>query len=87
MYKHIVGANSNIWIGLTDAVEEGIWLWTDTYPINGDFLNFAAGQSDSGTSQNCALLGGDGLFHDENCEGRFNSVCEMSSHELAKRMN
>ncbi len=43
------------WIGLTDEVEEGKWVWQDSFLV-ADYTHWASGQPDGGTEDNCAIF-------------------------------
>uniref|UniRef100_A0A671WG27 C-type lectin domain-containing protein n=1 Tax=Sparus aurata TaxID=8175 RepID=A0A671WG27_SPAAU len=76
------------WIGLTDSVTEGTWLWTDGTP-----LNKRKGEPDNWTEVNntqyvngedCVRMGtksGSGLkwWFDKSCKASQKSICEKSA--------
>lgn len=44
-------STENTWIGGSDAVTEGTWVWTDGTPFS--FTDWYVSDPDGGTSQNC----------------------------------
>ncbi|XP_072042492.1 uncharacterized protein [Amphiura filiformis] len=73
--------NVNVWIGLTDIVTEGSWIWDDGTPYG--YTNWAPQQPDnSGGIEDCAhFRHGDelGLWNDLGCESQWVSgyICKM----------
>ena len=63
----------DLWIGVTDAVDEGQWVTVLGAPAT--FLPWASGQPAAGTEQNCGELESDGL-HDNTCGNDRTIVCE-----------
>ncbi|XP_069768302.1 C-type lectin domain family 4 member A-like isoform X2 [Narcine bancroftii] len=81
------------WIGLTDLLTEGTWVWMDGTPVIDSSVFWArrqpddplAGSLDSG--QDCGLLRGRRWF-DEDCSRSFPSVCEavaIRMHQVFQR--
>ncbi|XP_028447819.1 galactose-specific lectin nattectin-like [Perca flavescens] len=70
--------NTFSWIGGTDAVKEGTWLWSDGSKF--DFINFNAGEPNNGAAENCLLIyfGVTG-WYDGSCTSQFSFVCSKNS--------
>ncbi len=67
------GFSSNvIWIGYSDAVTEGSYVWYDGAPLS--YSNWAAGEpNDAGGVEDCTQIYPDGSWNDLNCSG-YNSM-------------
>ena len=67
-----------LWIGATDAEEEGTWLWVDGTPVEDG--SWGEGQPDNwDDSEHCALVnwkGTDGLWNDASCSYWAGFVCD-----------
>ncbi len=64
----IVPWNAAWWIGLSDQVTEGDWVWSDGSPTN--FLSWNQPyEPNGGTGENCAEIGDTGTWNDLNCDG------------------
>ncbi|XP_078119074.1 galactose-specific lectin nattectin-like [Sander vitreus] len=75
--NQVTGIDKNAWIGGTDAVQEGTWLWTDGSKF--DYKSFAAGQPDNaGGVENCLEMNWGG-------NGWNNGVCTFRCHSCAPR--
>lgn len=62
-------SNTDMWIGANDAASEGNYVWDDgSTPV---YTNWASGQPNGGTSENCVMMhgagGADGKWHDQTC--------------------
>ncbi|XP_062587349.1 perlucin-like [Saccostrea cucullata] len=78
--KHLldIGATANYWIGLSDTIQEGKYIWHTTQD-NVDFTDWGAGEpNDQGHTEDCAEL-----FHpfnfqwnDAPCSVKSNFICE-----------
>jgi cysteine-rich repeat protein len=65
------------WIGATDAVFEGAYEWSTGEPF--DFTLWEPGQPDnSGGSEDCAIMHGDGLWSDKPCLQNRKYLCERA---------
>ncbi|XP_070569367.1 perlucin-like protein [Ptychodera flava] len=70
----------SIWIGLSDAAEEGNWVWVDNSGIS--YTNWSDGEpNNSGGDENCAhiLDNKDGKWNDSHCSDLRGFVCEKAS--------
>lgn len=67
------GYSSNvIWIGYSDAITEGSFVWYDGSPLS--YSNWAPGEpNNSGGNENCTQIYPDGGWNDLNCSG-YNSL-------------
>uniref|UniRef100_A0A8D0DBL5 Galactose-specific lectin nattectin-like n=2 Tax=Sander lucioperca TaxID=283035 RepID=A0A8D0DBL5_SANLU len=77
--NQVTGIDKNAWIGGTDAVKEGTWLWADGSIFN--YKNFAAGQPDNaGGGENCLEMnwGGNG-WNNGGCTFPLSFVCSKNS--------
>ncbi|CAI5691486.1 unnamed protein product [Oreochromis niloticus] len=75
------------WIGLTDAVEEGRWLWLDGSPLNTSLSFWADHEPDNWTNENpdgehCVRMGEEEgeeplkTWYDMFCKAPNKSICE-----------
>lgn len=66
------GFSSNvIWIGFSDAISEGNFVWYDGSPIS--YTNWAAGEPNNSGDEDCTQIYPDGSWNDLNCSG-YNSL-------------
>lgn len=65
-------ASNVIWIGYSDAVTEGSYVWYDGAPLS--YSNWAPGEpNDAGGVEDCTQIYPDGSWNDLNCAG-YNSL-------------
>ena len=66
------------WIGFSDTVVEGVWVWDGPPPLDPSFSAWCAGEpNDYGTGEDCAEhLFADGCWNDNDCSGARRYVCE-----------
>ncbi|XP_069033057.1 C-type lectin domain family 4 member E-like [Embiotoca jacksoni] len=74
------------WIGLTDAKEEGRWLWVDGSPLDKSLMFWDTGQPDDWKGegpdgQDCVRMGRDDSdqlksWFDRSCKVPQRSICE-----------
>ena len=75
----IFGASSYYWLGASDAVTEGVWLWTDG-TLATDMLSdkYEVGQPDGGSSDNGLAFRRSSLrLHDYIGSKTLSYVCEI----------
>ena len=67
------------WIGLTDEVEEGKWLWSDGRSVT--FTKWNNRNPDDGTSANCVTMYGyyDDGWYDNPCSSHYRFICRITS--------
>jgi len=62
------------WIGATDAVTEGTYVWVDGTPFN--YVFWAAGKPDGLDVQNCAFMLPTAEWDDHECDTPYQYLCE-----------
>lgn len=68
------------WLGGTDVQIEGEWVWTGNVQAMGSYTNWAPGEPNNANGNEHCLemdMGGQYHWNDNNCENRFNFICEM----------
>ncbi|XP_061780277.1 galactose-specific lectin nattectin-like isoform X2 [Nerophis lumbriciformis] len=73
----VTGRNTRTWIGFTDAVEEGSFIWTDGSVV--DFTDWANNRPNNNGNQNCVNINfrGDDQWNDIPCIRSRTYVCAM----------
>ncbi|XP_048766459.2 perlucin-like protein isoform X2 [Ostrea edulis] len=74
---------SNFWVGGNDFGVEGEWRWEQTNLGIGPFTNWAPGDPNGNSSQNCMLVGftqnsTETYWKDAPCTGHHNYICQIS---------
>ena len=72
--------SANYWIGLSDSIQEGHYLWQSTQD-NVDFTDWAPGEpNDNHHTEDCAELFQPFSFHwnDAPCSVKSNFICEKT---------
>jgi len=59
-FIHLLYSSNWLWLGATDAVKEGTWVWTDGTAL--DYTKWTSGEPDG--SYNCLGLNSNGLWYD-----------------------
>lgn len=67
--------NDVCWIGLSDQVTEGTFLWEDATPL--DYTNWAPGQPDDWNNADCVQILPSGEWDDANCGANKRIVCSL----------
>ncbi|XP_034760469.1 C-type lectin domain family 4 member E-like [Acipenser ruthenus] len=82
------------WIGLTDAVTEGVWLWVDGTPLNDKEKFWATRTHDNGkepddnkredpSGEDCAQLqtnrNSKETWFDSSCKKQYKRICETKA--------
>jgi CotH kinase protein/Lectin C-type domain/Putative metal-binding motif len=64
------------WIGLSDAAEEGSFVWVDQSPV--DYLYWGENEpNNAGEAEHCAEMRSDGHWNDVHCDTELNYICEL----------
>ncbi|XP_067340231.1 hepatic lectin-like [Channa argus] len=88
--KKMKDNGDRFWIGLTDSVEEGKWVWVDGSPLSTSSTFWRQGEPTNWTGENsdgehCAMMGERGevldlkSWHDKACNMKIRRICEKSS--------
>ncbi|XP_076610902.1 CD209 antigen-like protein C [Chaetodon auriga] len=82
-------SEDKFWIGLTDSLVEGNWLWVDGSPLNTSWKFWSFGEPDDWTGddedgEDCAMVGEKGstdlnTWFDKSCKSAQKSICEKSA--------
>ncbi|XP_065814846.1 C-type lectin domain family 6 member A isoform X2 [Labrus bergylta] len=74
----LLGLDINAWIGLTDSLQEGTWMWVDGTPVTTTYWQEGQPNSHEG-NQDCGeivQLGQVGAWNDDGCFAKNVAVCE-----------
>ncbi|XP_061736835.1 CD209 antigen-like protein E [Nerophis ophidion] len=76
----LTGFTEAAWIGMSDRVQEGNWIWVDGTPVNRDKLKWAPGQPDGAFGgEDCGDLRTMSNFlglNDSKCSAQSKWICE-----------
>ena len=65
-------AGGGIWVGVTDQVNEGVWVNLDGTPF--DYSNWAAGEPNNQGDEDAVIMGTDGAWNDKTLTSGANAV-------------
>lgn len=68
-------AQTAVWIGARDVASEGTFLWPDGTTVA--FGNFASGEPNGGTNENCVQMTATSTWNDLSCAATRGYVCEI----------
>ncbi|KAJ7999322.1 hypothetical protein DPEC_G00193180 [Dallia pectoralis] len=75
----LFGPGNNTWIGLTDSVTEGTWIWVDGTPLTTRFWD--KGQPNNLNNQDCGEFihksSGPGEWNDDRCQKNNSWICKI----------
>ena len=71
--KHTYGKKST-WIGATDSVHEGKWIWVDGKPVKRTYWNH--GEPNGKRRENCLQRYGSGNWNDNSCNSKLPFLCQ-----------
>ncbi|XP_041372943.1 lectin BRA-3-like [Gigantopelta aegis] len=81
---HLVKQNhpteTELWIGGTDTLSEGHWMWTHSETLI-DYQNWVVDEPNNKWGQNCLAIQTDGLWDDYWCNKVAHGVCEKRKSE------
>ncbi|XP_023806966.1 C-type lectin domain family 17, member A-like [Oryzias latipes] len=70
--------DKRVWIGLTDKVQEGTWIWVDGSPLTLQF--WESGMPDSYRDEDCVeIRNTPGSWNDQSCEASLQWICEKKA--------
>jgi hypothetical protein len=77
MFEHLEPLGGDWWIGLTDSVEEGNFVWQHSGLPLQDFSPWSAGHPLANSSTNCVSLTEEHYYFwtDDNCDNMRKPVC------------
>ncbi|XP_062454337.1 C-type lectin domain family 17, member A-like [Rhea pennata] len=77
--KDNINSSSTYWLGVTDKLEEGIWLWINGEALSISYWNTWRKNKDK-EQQDCGSIGPDGIWIDDRCSRAHRWICEKSWH-------
>ena len=81
--KHTYGKKST-WIGATDSVHEGKWIWVDGKPVKRTYWG-GHGEPNGKRNENCLQYNrfGPGTWNDVNCDTKLAFLCQKGNTFLS----
>ncbi|KAJ8036748.1 Macrophage mannose receptor 1 [Holothuria leucospilota] len=64
------------WIGLNDVKDEGMFVWTDTWPVW--YTNWGHDEPSRGEGEGCVALNSDGTWNDTVCSEERPAICKFT---------
>ncbi len=73
------GTISNLWIGLGDQAQEGVWQWASGEPVT--YVNWGASEPNGGVAENSVILNDSatGRWSDKNGTSRYRGLIEITN--------
>ncbi|XP_068277876.1 hepatic lectin-like isoform X2 [Nyctibius grandis] len=75
--KDNINRSSTYWLGVTDQLEEGIWVWTTGEQTSISYWNTWKENKDR-DQKDCGSIGPDGIWTDDRCSHSNHWICEKS---------
>ena len=70
-------ASGGFWIGLTDTLEEGTFVWESGKPLSADVdTHWAAGEPNNYKNSDCTMMTSNRVLHDVGCHIESKFVCQ-----------
>ncbi|XP_059689041.1 CD209 antigen-like protein A [Gavia stellata] len=75
--KDNINNSSTYWLGVTDQLEEGTWVWTNGEHTSISYWNTWKENKDK-DQKDCGSIGPDGIWNDDRCSRSNHWICEKS---------
>ncbi|XP_074666730.1 C-type lectin domain family 17, member A-like isoform X1 [Strix aluco] len=75
--KDNMNSSSTYWLGVTDQLEEGTWVWTNGERTSISYWNTWKENKDK-DQKDCGSIGPDGIWNDDRCSHFHHWICEKS---------
>ncbi|KAM6188733.1 C-type lectin domain family 17, member A-like [Sarcoramphus papa] len=75
--KDNINSSSTYWLGVTDQLEEGTWVWTNGEHTSFSYWNTWKENKDK-DQKDCGSIGPDGIWNDDKCSHSNHWICEKS---------
>nr|XP_009935902.1 PREDICTED: CD209 antigen-like protein A [Opisthocomus hoazin] len=75
--KDNINSSRTYWLGVTDQLEEGIWVWTNGERTSISYFNTWKENKDK-DQKDCGSIGPGGIWHDDRCSRSNHWICEKS---------
>ncbi|KAM9610968.1 C-type lectin domain family 17, member A-like isoform 3-T3 [Morphnus guianensis] len=75
--KDNINSSSTYWLGVTDQLEEGTWVWTNGEHTSISYWNTWTENKDK-DQKDCGSIGPGGIWNDDRCSHTNHWICEKS---------